>query len=169
MSSKWQRVVQEKLFLAENLLRQAVSGTGGNSAGPGRLEQIALVQGAVALMLTSREALLVLIAQLNQHRVKEVGSLNGLAELLGDENPDVMMLRGLSQGRTGWWSELDMLAGWLRQPRESSQAPGEQEHSTNLITAVVVEGPDTAPEDLLALTAEMKRYVAQLCRLQDEW
>ncbi|MAL98532.1 MAG: hypothetical protein CL583_08795 [Alteromonadaceae bacterium] len=171
---KWQRVVQEKLFLAETLLRS--TGGGDHQVEPSKVEvepskvqRTALVQGAVALILNARASLLVLIAQSNQNKVNEVVSLDALGQLLGENNPDIQSLRQLSQNRHSWWYQLEMLAAWLMHPREEPRAASEHDHGSNLIIAIADEGPATTPADLLGLIKEFKTYTAELSQRHDEW
>lgn len=164
---KWQRLVQEKLFLAETLLRSADGGD--RQVAPSRVQRTALIQGAVALILSARASLLVLIAQSNQNKVNEVVSLDALSQLLGENNPDVQGLRELSRNRHSWWYQLEMLATWLMHPREESRAPSEHDHGNNLIIAIADEGPATTPADLLGFIKEFKTYTAQLSQRHDEW
>jgi hypothetical protein len=171
VSSKWQGLVQEKLFLAQSLLRQAaeasgpVSGTDTARIGGAGL-QAGLIQGAVALTLQAREALLVLTAQLNQSKAVDIASLAELADAIGGDNADVARLTKLSRVRESWWCQLDALQRWLKQPRENPKRPGDD----NLIAvAVASDGPDTSPQALMRLTGEIKHYVTELCQWHGEW
>lgn len=171
MSLKWRRLVQEKLFLAESLLKKAAeepatnNGSGRELAGHAGLQD-GLVQGAIALTLQARQGLLVFIAQLNQSKTVEVAGLAGLAAELGDDNVDVTRLAALSSANGSWWQRMDLLQHWTTQPRVMPKQASDE----NLIAvAVATEGPDLTPQALLELNKEIKLYVTELCRWHDEW
>lgn len=118
------------------------------------------------MLLQAKEALLVLIAQLNQSKITNCSSLDVLSVELGPDNPDVARLVALSAGGNNWWSRLDQFQHRLTRPRQASRQPDED----NLIAvAVAPDGPDTSPEALLQLNREMKDYLAELCQWHGEW
>lgn len=170
MSLKWQRLVQEKLFLAESLLKKAAEKPAPNDE-PGKEFihaglQDGLVQGAIALILQARQGLLVFIAQLNQSKTVNVAGLDELAAELGKDNVDVARLAALNSASDSWWRKMDLLQRWISQPR----AMPKQASDENLIAvAAATDGPDLSPQALLALNREIKLYVTELCRWHDEW
>lgn len=172
MSEKWQGLVQEKLFLAQCLLKQAAELSQPETANTGKTVtaaasvglQAGLIQGAVALMLQAREALFVLTAQLNQSRRTDVVTLEQLAGELGAESADVARLNEL--GSDSWLRQLDGLQHWLRRPRE---LPKRSVDETLIAVAAGAEGPDVSPKALLKLVADIKQHLAELCQWHGEW
>lgn len=171
MSSKWQGLAQEKLFLAQSLFREAtrtsepLADTDIGRPGAAGL-QAGLIQGGVALLLQAREAMLVLTAQLNQSKATDVADLAGLAEAVGKDNADLERLTELSQDRSSWWHQLDQLQQWLKQPR---QIPEHVDNTSLIAVAAASQGPDTSPQALLGLAAEIKQYLAELTQWHGEW
>ena len=177
MSSKWQGLVQEKLFLVQSLLTEAakvpdpvLAHVGARSRANPRISgmglQVGLIQGSIALLLLAREALLVLTAQLNQSKAVDLRTLDDLAEAVGRGNSDFMRLAGMSQNGGSWWYRLDELQHWVRQPREVPR----RDPDDSLIAVVAASSqPDASPQALLELTAEIKRHVVDLCQWHGEW
>lgn len=167
MSTKWQGLVQEKLFLARVLFKKADALAAQRS--PIQSEdagyETGLVQGGLALMFQARDAMLVLIAQLNQSKAREIHGLAGLAEALGETNGDVVRLTELSLRRESWWQQLNSLQRWSNQPREPAVRPRED----NLIAISAAEGPDLSLPGLLQLNSDMKQYLTELSQWHGEW
>lgn len=168
MSAEWQGLAQEKVYLAQCLLKHS-AGTGD----PGQRAESAdrgleagLIQGAGALLLQARDALLVLVAQLNQSKVNDIRSLAALAEVLGSDNPDVIRLTELSRAKGSWVFRLDELQRWLGQPRDAPQYPVDD----NVIAvSAASEGPDISLKSLFQLADEIRHYLAELSQWHGEW
>lgn len=167
MSAQWEGLIREKLFmarsLAEHSIELAASNTG-PAAGVGL--QAGLAQGAAALTLQAREALLVLIAQLNQSKITHCSDLSALSAELGEANPDVSRVMALSAAGDSWWRRLDELQQSLAVPR---QAPRQPDEDDLIAIAAASDRPDSSPEALLKLNRDMKDYVAELCLWHGEW
>lgn len=160
MFSKWHSLAQQKLFLARELIKDAVS----RPDSPVTLQE-AHRQGAVQLMLQARRLMLVVVAQLYQHRVEQVASLDALAQWVGEDNSDYEALLTLSRQSGSWWYRLEQYAGWFERPVPERKVVSDD----NLIAFAADTGPDVSYEQLLSVIDAAKAWLHALMERHGEW
>ena len=105
MASQWYSLVSQKLFLAKTLLQipeQPAASSNPIHAPVQKLQQEAVTQGSIELLLRTRRLLLVMIARFYQKRSEEPSSLAELANLVGEQTTETAQLRVLEQEAGSW-------------------------------------------------------------------
>lgn len=157
MSSQWQSLVSQKIYLATQLARSARNQASAT-------EQEACVQGAIELALRARQLLLALVARYHQDKQAMPTSLTELSTLIAD-SPDTEVLGELSRTQDSWWHRLDQLELSQSQPPKQQKTVSED----NVIAVSAAAGPDRSAEGLLDTLAAMKTFVNDLGERHAEW
>lgn len=168
MASQWHSQVSQKLFLARVLLDQAEIAPGDSGAlaqAGSTLHQEATRQGAIELLLRARKLLLVMVARLYQQRSAEPGTLEELAQLLGEESNDVARLRQLAGTANGWWNHLDQLEVAQSRPPATRKTVSAE----NIIAVSADTGPDRSTASLKQTLTAMKKFADDLEEQHSEW
>lgn len=157
MSSQWQSLVSQKIYLATQLVRSARNQASAT-------EQEACIQGAIELSLRARQLLLALVARYHQDKHAMPTSLAELSTLIAD-TPDAEVLGKLSRTPDSWWHRLDQLELSQSQPPKQQKSVSED----NVIAVSAAAGPDRSAEGLLDTLAAMKTFVNDLGERHAEW
>ncbi|MDX1816961.1 DUF6586 family protein [Marinobacter koreensis] len=170
MASQWYSLVSQKLFLAQTLLGQLEPGsrfgTGESMTEAEKaLNREAATQGAVELMLRGRQLLLVLVANLYQHRHAQPESLSQLQTLTGPENQDVQRLAELAAQPGSWWSHLDQLEYSQGHPPVTRKTVSDE----NIIAVAAEPGPDRSPSGLMKTLEALRHFAEALNEQHSEW
>ncbi|MBU2955235.1 DUF6586 family protein [Marinobacter sp. F3R08] len=170
MASQWHSLASQKLFLARTLLGQLDQSTSEREGQPADQAQQAVrreatIQGAIELLLRSRQLLLVMVARLYQKQSEEPATLNELAALIGPELNETGRLRELEQRAGSWWNHLDQLE------RSQSQPPATRKtvSAENIIAISVDTGPDRTATALLKTLDAIKQFIDDLEEQHSEW
>ena len=170
MASQWHSLVSQKLFLVRTLLGQLDRSTlEGEDQAPNEAEQAihreAAIQGAIELLLRSRQLLLVMIARLYQKKSEEPATLDELAALIGPEPNEVSRLRELETRSDGWWNHLEQLE------RSQSRPPATRKtvSAENIIAVSADSGPDRSATALLKTLNAVKHFADDLEDQHSEW
>lgn len=161
MIAPWQRLFQEKLYLAKQLLE----GVAASESGP-YVEVESRVQGALALMNQARSIYLVLLARLyQQKKVEQVADLDALETLLGFECHEAQQLREAETRQDHWWGALQQLERQTMRPRPERKEP----QGDGIIAVSAAPVDDRSPESLMGLIEAMKDDVSAVCERHSEW
>ncbi|MEQ5834337.1 hypothetical protein J3364_04885 [Marinobacter sp. NFXS9] len=158
MASQWPSFTRQKLFLASTLFRLA-------EQQEHAVEREASIQGGIALLAESRQALLRVIADIYQARQQAPQSLDALADSIGGDRAEVEELRRLAMEPGSWWQQTEQLLSEQQRPTER-KAPTEQE---NMIAIAAQNGPDRALPALQETAGGMKTYLEMVVERHDEW
>ncbi|MFE8069555.1 hypothetical protein QQM79_00705 [Marinobacteraceae bacterium S3BR75-40.1] len=161
MIAPWQRLLNEKLYLARQLLDEADKATDRAYA-----QTESRIQGALALLIQTRQLYLVLIAHIYQHKkVEEVAGLDALRNLVGEENHEYRVLKAAEEVGDHWWTRLRRLERETLTPRPEKQKPVDD----NIIAMTAAVGEDRTPEALRTLIDTVRHDVNTLCERHSEW
>ncbi|MGM0767120.1 MAG: DUF6586 family protein [Pseudomonadota bacterium] len=164
MASQWYSLVSQKLFMARTLLRQAEN-TPVTEDSAAALQREALIQGAIELTLRARRLLLVMIANLYQHRNSEPESLDALSLLIGEETPETGELGELARKAGSWWQHLDQLEITQGRPPATRKTVSAE----NIIAVSAASGPDRSLPALNASLNALKQFADTLEERHSEW
>lgn len=164
MASQWYSLVSQKLFMARVLLRQANDAQPGDDAS-GSLQREAGIQGAIELALRSRRLLLIMIAKLYQQKNSDPESLEALAAVLGEENPETYELVRLAQEAGSWWNQLDQLEAAQSRPPATRKTVSAE----NIIAISADSGPDRSVPALCKVLEALKQFADTLEERHSEW
>ena len=168
MASQWHSQVSQKLFLARVLVEQtetALDDSGGLGQANSTLHREATRQGAIELLLRARKLLLVMVARLYQQRSAEPGTLDELAQLVGEESNDVARLRQLAGTASSWWNHLDQLEVSQSRPPATRKTVSAE----NIIAVSADTGPDRSTASLKQTLTAMKKFADDLEEQHSEW
>lgn len=158
MTTEWMTLASQQLFLAQTLL-QLQSRTGD------RLQNEATRQGATELALRARRNVLKQIARFYQHDAQPVDSLATLAQVVGNEAPELAQLEALARESGSWWGHLDQLEHDQANPPKRKKTVTDD----NIIAVAVDTGPDRSAETLSTSLNALKQFMTTLTERHDEW
>lgn len=158
MASPWHSLVSQKIFLARTLLGQLE----GNNNVP---VQEALIQGSIELALRARKLVLVMIARMYQDRQGQPDSLAALAELLGDNIPEMAELDQLATEANSWWNHLEQLERHQGNPPAAKKTVSAE----NVIAVSADPGPARSKQALEQTLSAMKHFTDTLEERHSEW
>lgn len=158
MASQWQTLVSQKLYLAKTLLAA-------QERCEHQAEREASNQGAIELLLRSRQLLLAMIADFYQHRHQQPRSLQELLNLVGHDAPEVIELDTLSRQRDSWWHRLEELEAAQGKPPAKQKSVS----ADNIIAVAAASGPDRSSETLQDVIGSMKLFSDTVAERHNEW
>ncbi|BES71985.1 hypothetical protein RE428_30030 [Marinobacter nanhaiticus D15-8W] len=158
MASQWPSFTKQQVFLATTLIRVA-------ERQAQAAEREAATQGAVALLIEARTALLRLVADIYQVRNAAPRGLDELADLLAGDQAELNELRSLAADPGSWWQHIEFMVQAQQRPSER-KSPAERE---NMIAVAADSGPDRSVAALLETAKALKHYVEMILERHDEW
>lgn len=170
MASQWHSLISQKLFLARTLLGQLQqSAAQGDQPSLNEAQQAmareASIQGAIELLLRSRQLVLVMVARLYQKKSEEPATLDELAALIGPDQSEISQLRDLEQRPGGWWNHLEQLERSQSRP----PVPKKTVSAENIIAVSADSGPDRSAKALLETLNAIKHFADDLEHQHSEW
>lgn len=170
MASQWHSLVSQKLFLARTLLGDLQRQNGATSSASSNeaeqaLRREAAIQGAIELLLRSRQLLLVMIARLYQKKTEEPATLEQLIALLGPDPSEVSRLIDLEQRPGTWWNHLAQLELAQSRPPATKKTVSAE----NIIAISADSGPDRSAQGLMKTLTALKQFADDLEEQHSEW
>lgn len=166
MASQWFSLTSQKLHLAKILLAQLEQPIEQAQINPkSTLQNEAITQGVIELLLRARSTLMIMIAQHHQQKTSEPLTLDELKTRIPYDTQDLEDLETLQRSRTSWWSHLEQLEKTLTQP----PAPKKTVSADNIIAVSAEDGADRSAKSLQTTLAAMTDFARTVEDRHNEW
>lgn len=159
MAATWHSHLSGKLALAQSLLRVAEA----DDCQPLLLQ--ACKQGAIELMLRSRQLLLQTLAHCYQQRNAQPQTVAQLAQLIGEQALEVDQLAQLQSAPYSWWCHLQQLDDWQSHPPAARKTISDD----NIIAVAPAAGADYSLTAIQASLTAFIQFAADVKARHSEW
>lgn len=168
MINRWRSYTSEKLFLADIQLK-AWQGCCSDESSSFKPLAESHKQSTILLMYAAWEGFLNELAEYHQQKSDVILTLDQLAEVIGDDIPEVAYLAELAKCEGSWLSDLLQVNRLIRLPQNRESTSSELDLASNVLIATSGTPLVDSTDSVSRIWREFKGYLEALRSRMSEW